>query len=161
MLALTALHALALVAVAAWFTAALDLARINLVRTDSRRVLAESLRALALALRHLGPLVRVGLLYLGLLLAMTTAVVLLRSALPGGGWGWLALAVALQQLLAYSRLRLRVAAMASCVALVQTVRPKVAVVPAIDRLPVVETPVVVAEPVREPVEEPKPIGVGQ
>jgi hypothetical protein len=115
--ALWALRVLVLVAVAAFVTAVLDLARARLMLTDSRRVASVSIDALQCALRRMGALARIGLAYAGLLLPVAALIVWLRARLPGGGWGWLVVAFLLQQLLAYGRLRLRVATLASELAL--------------------------------------------
>jgi hypothetical protein len=127
--AMIALQVVVLAAVAAFVTAAIDLARIHLAIGDSRRVLAVSLQSIPFALRHLGALVRVGLAYAVLLLALALVVVFLRSLLPGG-WGWLVLAVGLQQALSYARLRLRVATLASGLALVRARWPVPSAAPA-------------------------------
>lgn len=103
--------------IAAFFTAVLDLARIRLVRRDGRHVAAACVDALRFAVRRLGALARIGLVYAACLAAVSAMAWLLRINLPGGGWGWLALAVLLQQAVVYARLRLRVSVIASLAAL--------------------------------------------
>jgi hypothetical protein len=122
-LMLNLLQVMVLVGVAAFFTAVLDLTRARLVLTGSGGVLAASLTALRVALRHPGALARIGLSYALLLTAVGVGVVWLRAHLPGGGWGWLALAFVLQQAFSYVRLRLRVATLASLVALARAQLP--------------------------------------
>jgi hypothetical protein len=117
MVGLSVLRVIVLVGVAAFFTAVLDLARAHLVLTGSRAVLAASLTALRVALRHPGALLRIGFSYALLLTGVGVGVVWLRAHLPGGGWGWLAVAFVLQQAFSYVRLRLRVATLASLVVL--------------------------------------------
>jgi hypothetical protein len=103
--------------IAAFFTAVLDLARIRIAAGDSRYVLVACADALRLALRRLGDLLRIAAVFLFLLLAVAAVAFTIRASLPGGGWGWLIVAFALQQAVAYARLRLRVASMAALVVL--------------------------------------------
>jgi hypothetical protein len=106
-----------LVLVAAFFTAVLDLARARMLLADSRRALAASMEALACAVRRIGELARIGLAYAGLLLPAAALIIWLRVNLPGGEWGWLVVAFLLQQLLAWVRIWLRVATLASLLAI--------------------------------------------
>lgn len=119
-----AVHALRLAGlglIAAFFTAVLDLARIRMASADSRYAVVACADALRLALRRLGPLIRIGAAFLGLFAAIAVLALAARAFLPGSGWGWLAIAVALQQAVAYARIRLRVAVLA---ALVVVARPR-------------------------------------
>lgn len=150
----TVLSGLAVALVAAFFTAVLDLARVRLVLTDSPRALAAAFRALGFAARHLGPLSGIGVAYVGLLLPIAAVLLWVRASLPGNGWGWLAVAFLLQQVLSYVRLRLRVATMASELALARQyweAPPPVQV----DAVPVEAPHDVAPELVEEPARQPE------
>jgi hypothetical protein len=107
----------AAIAVAGFFTAVLDLARLSVLLRDSREVLAAVLSALGFAVRQLGALLRLGVVFAIWWLALFAGVIGLRAVLPSDGWVWLLIAILLQQGASYARMRLRVAVMASELAL--------------------------------------------
>jgi hypothetical protein len=160
-------RALALVIVAAFFTAVLDLARVRLVLTGGGRPFAASLSAMGFAARHIGTLVRIGLAWLALFVPIAALVLWCRVSLPGGGWGSFAVALLLQQALSYARLRLRVATIASVLALARphwSARPVAAPIDVQPAAGLREEPALPSTPasyppVERPEDAPSPVGV--
>jgi len=103
---------------------ALDLARIRVVRDDSRRAVRLYWSSLLLVLRH--PLATLGLwsgnaLVLGLVLA---AYLAFRNAVPAGTWAGIGLMFVAQQVVILARAGLRVALFGGEVALLDRLAPK-------------------------------------
>ncbi len=102
---------------------ALDLARVQIVRDDARRVVRIFFRSLGLALRH--PVRVLGLWGInGLaILALLVAYGAYRNAVPAATWPLIALMALVQQAVMVSRAGLRVALLAGEMALVARIAP--------------------------------------
>jgi hypothetical protein len=121
-----------LLAIAVTALVALDLARIRVVREDSRRVVRLYGSSLALVLRH--PLATLGL-WSGNALALAFVVgvyVAFRNLVPATTWAGIVLMLAAQQAVMLARAGLRIALFAGEMTLVDRLLPAV---PALEPLP--------------------------
>jgi hypothetical protein len=103
---------------------ALDLARIRVVREDSRRAVRIYGSSLRLVARH--PLATLGL-WAGnslLLLLVAAAYIVLRNVVPAVTWAGIVFMVAAQQLVMLARASLRVALFAGEIAMLDRISPK-------------------------------------